>query len=90
MTLFKKKNARISSSVILVFIWKDINVIKKNYIYFFLDDMNVIFYYIYVISNEHQNDTRRSFNILHLIIIGCECLIMKCYYFSYRHSLFNN
>jgi len=59
------RNDRAPSSVLLVSIWNDINVIK-NYIYVILDDMDAIiffFCYIYVIPDGHQKNTRRSSSI---------------------------
>jgi hypothetical protein len=51
----KRRNAKVSFSILLVSIYNDINVIK-NYIYVILDNMNAIFlffYYIYITPDGH-------------------------------------
>jgi hypothetical protein len=52
------RNDRAPSSVLLVSIWNDINVIK-NYIYVILDDMDAIIFF-FVTFMSFQMDTRRT------------------------------
>jgi hypothetical protein len=57
------RNVRALSSILLVSIWRNINVIKKklkNCIHVIQKDIDVIFYYIYVIPDGHQKNTRRE------------------------------
>jgi hypothetical protein len=58
------RNARVPSSVFLVFIWNNINVIKKNYIYVLLDNMDAIFliFLLYLCHSRcgHQKNTKMS------------------------------
>jgi len=68
--MFGKRNARARSSILLVFIWKDINVIKK------LKKLHPchperhrcnFFYYIYVIPDGHKKNTKRNSSISRLV-----------------------